>query len=476
MIVRPDHRPRAARRIANAFRGLIASRDGTISIMAGLAFVLLAGLAAFAVDIGSLYLERRHLQGASDLAAIAGAADIDNAETVVARALAANGVAARADVTRGRYVADEAIHHSKRFTPEARPYNAVRVDAEMPGNIFFARVFRVQAPQISVTSTAAAAELAGFSVGSRLLALREGVANELLGALLGTSVSLSAMDYEALADADIEVVDLLSQVNARADLDAGTYEEVLQAEVGLDDFLKAAADVAGSGRASQAAFALRRLSGEASTGLDVPLGAVFDAGPYDGLAVGDRAPGIGLQATAMQLVSLAGILANGERQVSLDLGAEVPGLLDLRLDLAIGEPPQASAFMRVGEIDSTVATAQTRLRLVAQIGGRGLLSTVQVRLPLYLDLAYAQARLSEIACQGDSVSRVRVEARPASPTFGSARSRCARLSISTARRWCIRQRSSARRWCPRRERRMWRPAAGRAPFSVSPAVTSKRAR
>ncbi|WP_029059047.1 TadG family pilus assembly protein [Stappia stellulata] len=393
-------------------RRLISNRHGSVSIMAGLAFVLMAAVAALAIDIASLYLERRHLQGASDLAAIAGAADIDNAEVAVARALAANGLTATADVTRGRYVADDAVHHTQRFTPGARPYNAVQVLAKMPGNIFFARVFDVQAPQISVKATAATAELAGFTVGSRLLALREGVANALLGALLGTTVSLSVMDYEALADVDLDVVDLLSQVNASADLELGTYEELLAADVSLADFLEAAAAAAGNAREPTAAFALRRLSGTARAGLSVPLSAVFDAGPYGDLAIGERAPGIGLRASAMQLVSLAGLLANGERQVSLDLAAEVPGLVDLRLDLVIGEPPQDSAFMRVGEAGSTVATAQTRLRLVAQVGGRGLLKTVQVRLPVYLDVAYAQARLSGISCRGGRVSRVRVEARP----------------------------------------------------------------
>ena len=53
-----------------------------------------------------------------------------------------------------------------------------------------------------VRALAANASLATFSIGSRLLAVRDGLLNALLSAMLGSNINLSAMSYEALLDAD----------------------------------------------------------------------------------------------------------------------------------------------------------------------------------------------------------------------------------------------------------------------------------
>ncbi len=83
-------------------------------------------------------------------------------------------------------------------------------------------------------------------------------------------------------------------------------------------------------------------------------------------------------------------------------------------DLAIGEPMQGSAWYTVGEEGATVRTAQTRLRLVATIGGSGPLAGIAVRVPLYLELASAEARLAAIACgSSPGETRVDIAARPA---------------------------------------------------------------
>ncbi|WP_204337686.1 hypothetical protein, partial [Klebsiella pneumoniae] len=55
-------------------------------------------------------------------------------------------------------------------------------------------------PQIDIsrTATAASAQLASFSIGTRLLSLQGGVANSLLSALTGSQINLSVMDYNQL--------------------------------------------------------------------------------------------------------------------------------------------------------------------------------------------------------------------------------------------------------------------------------------
>ena len=98
-------------------------------------------------------------------------------------------------------------------------------------------------------------------------------------------------------------------------------------------------------------------------------------------------------------------------QVQLDLTASVPGVASLKLDLAIGEPPQKSASTAVGQPSARVRTAQTRLRLTAEVGGVGALAGIKVRLPLYLDLAYGEARLASIDCAAGGEPRAVVAAR-----------------------------------------------------------------
>lgn len=393
-------------------RCLCRDETGSVAIMAGFFFVMLAGLAALAIDVGSLYLERRVLQGVSDLAAIAGAGDIERAEERVEATLAANDIEADYQVVRGLYVADPEIAPEARFSPGRTPYNAVQVSLSRPGAIFFARAFSAPEPEISVQAVAARAELAAFGVGSRLASLQGGVANQLLGALTGGSVALSVMDYRALADADIKVADVLEGLSTSGKVKAGTYGEVLEASVTLGDLLEVVAGVAGSNGDATAAVALRRIGRVAASGLSVPLALMVDAGPFASLAVGDKAPGFDLGASALDLVSAAATLANGKRQIELDLDLGVPGLLRTRLALAIGEPMQGTTLMAVGAPGTRISTAQMRLRLLAEVGGEGLFKTVRLRLPVYLDLAHATAGLERVACSSSGAVSVRVGARP----------------------------------------------------------------
>src|ERR671910_2335604 len=64
-------------------RRLLGDVSGNVAIMGALLLPIGIAAAAFAVDEGSLYLERREAQSITDLAAITAAANIDRAETAV---------------------------------------------------------------------------------------------------------------------------------------------------------------------------------------------------------------------------------------------------------------------------------------------------------------------------------------------------------------------------------------------------------
>jgi uncharacterized membrane protein len=87
--------------ISNARR----DRDGAVGIMLALFLSVCVSLTALAIDMGSLYLERRTLQGAADLAAVAAASDLTHAEAAARATLKANGLGEirSLSVIRGRY-------------------------------------------------------------------------------------------------------------------------------------------------------------------------------------------------------------------------------------------------------------------------------------------------------------------------------------------------------------------------------------
>jgi uncharacterized membrane protein len=51
---------------------------GNIAIMSGLVLSVVLGMAAFGVDVGRIFVERRKAQSVADLASIAAAADLAN--------------------------------------------------------------------------------------------------------------------------------------------------------------------------------------------------------------------------------------------------------------------------------------------------------------------------------------------------------------------------------------------------------------
>jgi uncharacterized membrane protein len=143
------------------------------------------------------------------------------------------------------------------------------------------------------------------------------------------------------------------------------------------------------------------------------LSKLIDLGNAARLKAGE---GHGLDARigVMQLISGGAAIASGEHQLSVDLGAGIPGLAAVTLDLAVGEPPQSSSSVSVGEAGATVHTAQVRLLLSIEIGGPGGLLGTKIKLPLYLELAAADARLTSVACPSGRPGslRVSISAKP----------------------------------------------------------------
>ena len=372
-------------------------------------------LCALAVDVGSLYLERRTAQGAADLAALAAASDLDRAEQAARATLTANGFGdVSLAVTKGRYEGDAALAPSERFAPGKTPFNAVRLDVATGGQLHFARSFMAE-PQIAVSALGAADAQATFSIGSRLAQLNGGAVNALLGSLLGGNVSLSAMDYQALFDANVSIARFLSELAVETGVTAGTYGELLSGEAAVGAVLRAVVEAARADGENRAAEVVSTLLSEVTANATVSLDTLVDLGPLANAQIGQPNAGLGADVGVMSLISALASAANGGNQVAVNLGGAIPGLLSLKLDLAVGERMQRSGWVTVGQPGATLETAQTRLRLVAEVGGTGVLAGARVRLPIYIEVAAAEARLKALTCTGaEAANREAViEARPA---------------------------------------------------------------
>ncbi|WP_243410554.1 pilus assembly protein TadG-related protein [Caulobacter radicis] len=385
-------------------RRWLRDQKGGVAIIAAATLTGGVGLAALAVDVGSVYLQSRRLQGVADLAALAAASDIARAQAAANATVEINpiGGAVTAQVARGRYDPSATGGPSHRFKPGEVDPDAARVVLDGEADLFFGQALlgKKKIP-IRRQATATRADLASFSIGTRLASLDAGVANALLTGLTGSKVSLSVMDYNALADADVNLFTYLDALDTKLGINAASYDDLLATDVKTGKALSVLADVLNAAGDSRAASAATVLASATASSQSVKLSTLVDLGPYgrqDHVAGGSSA---GIGTDAMQLANAMLMLSNGARQVQLDLGAAVPGLADVDAWLAIGEPMNNSPYMTVTQDKSVVIrTAQTRLYVEAKLLGSGILGGLaQIKVPLLVELASGEAKLAALDCK-----------------------------------------------------------------------------
>lgn len=380
-----------------ARRSLVQDDGGGIAIMAASAGALFCVLAAITVDLGSIALDGRTLQGAADLAALSAARDLDRAEPAARATAEANLTPVSTQVVTGLYVADPAVAPNARFVPGGAAPNAARVTLSKASPLYFGR-WIVGRESLLLTKTATAATAtepprAMFSIGSRLAALDGGVANALLSGLTGSTVSLSVMDYNRLADARVNLLGFSDALATELGVQAGDYDGLLAHRVDAGRALRVLKDLAGD----QADSTLSKLTGAAA-------GVTFRVGDLIGVeadAGQGLAEGLDASVSVMDLV-MAMLETGGDRQVALDLGPRA-GIAALDVSLAIGERPNHSPWLTVtGTGSPIVRTAQARLYVKVRTA-QTLSGLAQVNLPILIELASSEARLNDIDCDPDAV-------------------------------------------------------------------------
>ena len=417
--------------IVRLARLMLGDKKANFAVMTALSAPVALALAAVAIDEASIYTERREAQAMVDLAAITAASNITNIQAAVVTTLTDNGMPGVVvqgsgqtipaavgktvvTVTPGRY-ATSTVNVSQRFQAGVTPYNAVHVTLKKIPARYFASSL-IPTPVIGTEATASMTPQATFSVGSRLLRVNGGILNALLSGLLGGNISLSVMDYNGLISADVSVLSFIDALATQVNVTGGTYSDVLASKATVGQIATAMANVPGLGNTAK--VALQTIASKSTSTVKIPLSSLVDLGSVGSLGLGQRPAGLGVDASAMGMLTAAAVLANGTNQAQVDLGATIPGLLSTKLTIAIGEPAQFSPWLSVGEIGTVVRTAQTRIKLVASVGvgtpglGGGI-SLLAVNLPLNVEVAYAEAKLTDITCPtGPSSIKVSIAAHP----------------------------------------------------------------
>ncbi|MEQ1439775.1 hypothetical protein AAG565_10445 [Fontimonas sp. SYSU GA230001] len=441
------------------FRNGRRAQRGAAAVFAAIALLAAITAVMFAIEIGRMYWAQTALQKQANLAALDAArvvggcavesiegtptqADI---EALVQQTLLSNGVASDAlaatQVDLGTTIvnsADETHPGPYRSLESTLAANAeaVRVTLRQPFPQPFLPILPSQQGRfLTASATAEQAAVGSFFVGSGLLALDGGIANALLSGLLGSSVSLTAADYNGLAGVRIPLGVLATAIG----LDAHDLSDPLALSTQnplLGSLLQGLADALTGTANGTVVSLLHSLATAAQSGSNnpVPLGLLFPTVDEHGADVASI--------NLLDLLIAAGAAANADASgattpIALPVAVSIPGVTTLQVFLRVLEPAQFSGMGRPGEAEAR--TAQIRLMLRMQVDalstvtnaltlllGGGLIGSVSVtplNLGLDLDVAQAAAYLDRIRCP-----------RSASPdlvTELSARAAVADLKLGT---------------------------------------------
>lgn len=430
---------------AGLARFFVKDESGVISVMAAFSLVVVIAIAAVVIDTGALMLTRRGLQNATDAAALSAAQHLPNGATAaVVEALRENGYSEDDIdlVETGIYTADEATPASGRFAVASDPsdplINAVRVTTKKQAATYFARALGLSSfNTVHTKATAATIATASFSAGTRVAQLDNGIANKLLGGLLGGNLSLSLIDYQALADTRITALSFLDALATRANVNAGTYADLLNTQVTVGQILNAGTDVlqnsssGATGSISGAISALNTLFAQLPSGTTLKLGDMLSVPSIATRTIGSIGKGgDGSQFELYTLIAAAARTAGAGRQIDINTGLTLPITnTALRASVVVGAP---MAQVVNGPVGASIHTAQVRIALTVQVANLNLLGIplATVKLPIYIEAAQGTAIIDAIPCTDDKKVALRADTGAVTARYGDASTGLANFAAS----------------------------------------------
>ena len=382
-------------------------RRGAVAPMIAVLCASLIGATGFALDAGLYIVGNRDLRAATEAAALAAAINPSQATARARAALSRNGYdpAILRAVELGRYCPDARLASAQRFDPgltrcpgDGR-VNAVRVRTGKPSRRYLTRVLGSAdpIPDLAATATAARIDEAGIGITSGIITVTNSLVtsvNDLLGALLGIKLQLNAADIQTMMSGTVDAGRFFDALAARVG-ESGSYHDLTNRTVGLQDLLLAAASAADQ---PTTAATLTLVAGQVSNSYSVPLAGLFGLGVWKNMPVGeaDDRPALRAGLNAYQLFAFAVQAGNGSIDLSDAVSRVVSGSTVRIAAMATGpmDRPRFS-FGPAGE--TSVGTSALRLHLLLGLS-LSILGTGVDQLPVLIDVAAARADVTAIDC------------------------------------------------------------------------------
>lgn len=399
-----------------AKRPLPAGRQrGAIGLFGIVTLLLALMFAALAIDAGRLWMDNRQLQTVADMAALEAAGTIgalgckaDSLAVLAAAQTAAqrNGYSDSLTSAPNRLeIGQVQTDKGERLFIAGTGEEAVHVVAtrSVPASLLLGGLLGNQIVLTAEATARADPIQASFGTGSALLRVSvseqdKKLFNLLLGSLLGGSLSLDAVSYQALAGANVTLLELL-----QASTSVGSVEELLNANLTVRDVIevtRGAVSLHDSGQ-STAAEALSAILDANISALDVRLGDVLKVAT----PVTDAASNLNIN--VLDLITASLMLANQNHAISLPLGISIPGVSSLSTEINIIEPPQIAVgpagHDTAGNWCTEAKTAQINVGVTSSINVIGLAT---VKLKLAMDVAQGSAHLKTLVSEASTAQAV----------------------------------------------------------------------
>ncbi|MCP8464696.1 pilus assembly protein TadG-related protein [Pseudomonas sp. ZM23] len=397
---------------------------GAIGIPAAATLLLALICLALVVDTGRLYLEQRKLQRVVDSAALetatqsgmCGSQSAGQIQSYAASSAAGNGfVAGSGDslvATLGSVQLDSGYggaQSRRTFSAGGDPADSIQVKAThtVPSSLILnlASVFTGASATTTLSAQAVARRTAmgGLSAGTSLATLdsqQSVLLNSLLNNLLGSNLSLNAVGYRGLANANVSLLGLSDQLRAAGvNVAAGSVDSLLGTQASLGQLLGATVKAIDPTKAANVDTVLlgQQLLGAGVKTATVTLGSVLSVIAPD--SVRDEA----LQGSVnvLDLITALAFVANRQHAVTLNAGVNLANLAAVQVRLWIIEPPQIALGYpgkgSDGQWRTQVRTAAIRTDVKGTLGIPGILT---VDIGLAASVAQGMAALDTIACGG----------------------------------------------------------------------------
>lgn len=392
------------------------SRDenGVVAVVVAIitCFTLIP-LAAFAVDIGVQRVARRDAQSVADVVALDLARQLNG--RTYAQLMAASPsllTLAQRSADRNKSGGDFAVtvdlgtlnegnydpaspdaYFVKTTTASVVP-TAIRVNATAQvGFTFISGSGGVSRSAVSTSFSRACFKVGSFALG---LATNKSALNGLLGNALG----LSALGYDGLANANVSLLGLATQLGA-----ATPNELVSMPNLTLGQLVSASGHVLANTTPHDSADVTllqtikAGLDSGGRSGTVIDLGKLLDVGTGSGSA-------LDASLNVFDLLTGSAFLANGDAAIAVpNLGLTLPGVGAISTSLKVIEPPR----MACGK-GATARTGQVRFTLDGSLSaGVPLVLTVNGPIHVDLGLAVATGTLRDVTCVGSTPKSITID-------------------------------------------------------------------